>query len=620
MPGIGMSTPHPSRTVTYLGTRLRKWVTRLLAGGVATTLVVIGVAYRLSMSRKDRAVPATQGLPGNINQQLSGYTFTRSDEGRRIFTVHASRTIALKQGGTTVLEDVKVEFFGPSGNRYDVLRTERAEYNPPGNFSSPGKTEIELNAQGNAPPGGNFQGRQPVYLETSQLTFQQQGLLLVSNGPVRFRVGPASGSALGMTYATKDAWLELKKDVRVELEPVRENVAASDDQRSHASSHGVLASKPESRRLGAQSDVPRNEGAPNRGPLRLTAQGLRFDKESGAVVLWGPIELTQGNRRVVAKHGEVSLDRQNRPTQALLDGGVRGFEAATKSASPPGANSPYALVASAQQVRGIFEPGSGQLRKLVADGDVQAESRPAGSGAKPSSVNTLQAQRLELTFSGVHPEPQSGSASGEVQFSLRSSSPASASASALAKRVIPSGARNPLAHRPADHETPRSVQNDRQTASRLAETPAASETKVLAAAQAETMTASQVLFNFRPQGASLKDAQTVGPGKLVVVPQDPKQGQRVITAGRFVMAFDDRSRLETLSGLSGAKLVSQPPAGAPPGTGGQESSSDRLQAVFDPATQLLRAVEQSGNFEFNDGERQANSDEAQYSSSTQVLT
>ncbi|PYV27853.1 MAG: hypothetical protein DMG24_03565, partial [Acidobacteria bacterium] len=185
------------------------------------------------------------------------------------------------------------------------------------------------------------------------------------------------------------------------------------------------------------SDVPRNEGAPDRGPLRLIAQGLRFDKESGAVVLWGPIELTQGNRRVVAKHGEVSLDRQNRPTQALLDGGVRGFEAATKSASPPGATSPYALVASAQQVRGIFEPGTGQLRKLVADGDVQAESRPAGSGAKPSSVNTLQAQRLELTFSGVHPEPQSGSASGEVQFSLRSSSPASASASALAKRVIP---------------------------------------------------------------------------------------------------------------------------------------------------------------------------------------
>ena len=107
-----MSTPRPSRTVTYQGTRLRKWVTRLLAGGVATTLVVIGLAYRLSMSRKDRAVPATQGLPGNINQQLSGYTFTRSDEGRRIFTVHASRTIALKQGGTTVLEDVKVEFFG----------------------------------------------------------------------------------------------------------------------------------------------------------------------------------------------------------------------------------------------------------------------------------------------------------------------------------------------------------------------------------------------------------------------------------------------------------------------------------------------------------------------------
>jgi len=54
-------------------------------------------------------------LPKNVNQQLSGVTFTRFDKWRRLFVIHAARTLAYKQGGMTELKDVYVEYFGHSG-------------------------------------------------------------------------------------------------------------------------------------------------------------------------------------------------------------------------------------------------------------------------------------------------------------------------------------------------------------------------------------------------------------------------------------------------------------------------------------------------------------------------
>ena len=96
-----------------------------MAGTVAATLLVVVAAYRFRSSRQDRSLPARAALPGNVNQQLSGYTFTRSEGGRRIFTVHAARTVALKQGGMTQLEDVVLDVFGREGDRHDVLRTGR---------------------------------------------------------------------------------------------------------------------------------------------------------------------------------------------------------------------------------------------------------------------------------------------------------------------------------------------------------------------------------------------------------------------------------------------------------------------------------------------------------------
>jgi lipopolysaccharide export system protein LptA len=504
--------------------RRRKLITRTVTWALGVTLVLVGAGYWWSRRHDNKPVQVPQTLPTNVNQRLSGYTFTRSDEGRQIFSVHAARTVAFKQGGTTVLEDVFVEVFGRTGARRDILRTRRCDYNTQsGDLFSSGKVEIELNAGPEGKAMGARRERRQVLLETSRVYFRGRGSLVVSDEPVRYRIGAVAGSARGMTYATKDGWLELSKDVTAEFTP------------------------PES----AQPQLP----------LRLTASRARYDKERGEVVLWPPVEFSQGNRRVEAGRGVLILNARNRIVQAVLEEGTRAADLSEKER----------LEGSALRIRGDFDPETEQLRTVWAEGDVQVESRREGS------ISRLEAQQLEVAFAGAHPQPQSGSASGNVKLMIESS-------------------------RAPGNGSPTQAAPERLRVEK------------------KELTSSALRFAFQSAGKSLKQAETVGSGKLVLIPPDPRVGERVVTAGQFLMDFDARNRLETLRGISGTRIVFQPGSGAPAGSLAQESSAERLEASFDPATQAVRAVRQAGGFQFREGDRQAAAEQASYQAEAETLT
>ncbi|HEV2491648.1 MAG TPA: LptA/OstA family protein [Terriglobia bacterium] len=513
-------------------------------GALAATLVGVGIAYRLRSRRQGQPAATPQSLPSNVNQQVSGYTFTRSDNDRPVFTIRAARTVALKEGGTTVLQDVVVEVFGRKGDRHDVLRTERAEYNSlTGDFSSPGTTQIELNAPPGVLPGAeNSRGPQTVDLETTGVTYRQQGSELSSDRPVRFKAGAISGSAMGLVYATRDGWLELRKDVQGEW------------------------------RQGPQP------------PVLLTAAHMRYDKDTGRSTLTGPLEFTRGTSRVTAGSGVVTLDSRSRLTQAVLDKAVQAAIENAKGA-PSSATS---IVAQADHLRGDFDPATGALRRMVAEGAIKAESQRRAGPGKPGSVSRLEAQAVDVAFHGVHAMPQKGSATGDVHLTM-----------------LPAGSSG--AGTPGARPTP-----PLEKASQTPPLGTLPETK--------TLTASQVDFSFRPDGRSLVVANTIGEGKLTLVPEDPKQGQREITAGQLLMEFDTKDRIESLSGTSGTRLVWQPPPGSPAGVGRRESASDRLRATFDPATEAVVALQQTGKFTFRGEDRQASADQADYSPQGQTLT
>lgn len=516
-----------SQSLSQQTDQRRRRITGLVGVALGVTFLIVVGAYWRGHARKDSGVPLPLALPKNVDQRLSGYTFTRSDEGRRIFTIHAARTMSFTHGGSTVLQDVYVEVFGPAGNRRDVLRTEQCDYDPgTGQLFAGGKVAIELNNLGRMLPdaGPSTLPRQdPVYLETSKVYFKQKGTLAVTGQPVTFHTERGSGTATGMTYDTRTGSLELQNDIVLNLPP-----------------HG------------GKKPLP---------AATLTASRMSFDKEKQIADIRGPMEITQGSRHVSAGGGTIILEGRNRVKQALLEDGVHGT----------GKTETRSMALSAQTVRADFDPARGQLRSLHAEGNVQGEVTHHGK------ISRLAAQQLEIAFSGVHSQPLNGAASGNVKL-FTNSLPGMESPSGPATKGNNLGGRE------------------------------------------QTLTAAAVQFIFRPKQQTLQRAQTVGVGHLLLVPADAKTGNREIFANPLVMDFDAHSRLETLQGLSQTKIIFQPSKQAPPNSPPQESSSDRLKATFDSATEALGEVTQSGNFQFSEGDRKGRADQGLYESRTQILT
>ena len=484
------------------------------------TALAVSLTYWGSTNRRTPSAHIPPSPASDVNQQLSGYTFTRSDQGRPVFTVHAARTVSYQQSKSTTLEDVTVEVFGRKGDQDDILRTHRCEYNSQsGDFLSSGPVEIELSAHSSDIPGTGLRGKHHVLLETSKVAYHQEDELAETDEPVKFHMGPTSGTALCMVYATRDGWLELKHDVAVDL------------------------------RQGT-------EKAPQT-PIHLTAFALRYDKDGGAIALKGPVEVTEGKRRAVSDSANIALDDHNRVSRVNLEGLAMASDV----------NSLRSVELNANSVQGDFDVVSGQLRHLTAEKDVVGESKGKGS------TSHLTAQRFVMDLGGKHPQPLQGVATGNVHINLES-----------------------------------------QPVLNLPEQGAASK-----GPEKKTLTAAEVQFYFRPDGHSLKDAETVGPGMLIISPADPKTGEKDITAGQFQMTFDTRSRIESLRGLAPTQVLFRPSAIAPAGSTTQQSQADRLDAVFDVGTQTLREVRQTGSFQYRDGDRQASSDEAHYDAQMQIM-
>lgn len=507
----------------------RKRLKRLVGAAMVAVLLAVVVAYRWKPRRGEKQPPSPAAVPANVNQQLSGYTFTRSDNGRRIFTVHAARTVAYKQNGTTLLENVVVEVFGHEGHRHDLMRTAECDYFPPsGKLFAPGKAEIELNAPAGVSepetaaarasvPAGSVR---PTFLETSQVSLDRAGMMVASDRLVRFRVGPLSGTARGLTYAARDGWLELKRDVAADLAI---------------------------------------QGA--RVPLHLTAARLRYDKRSGLVRLDGPVKIQEANQRVDAGSAEVQLDAQNRVVGCTLEDGVLG-----SMDSPTGT-----LQGRAQSAHADFDPGNGQVRAITAKGEVQVASSRNGQQMH------LAAQQVNVTFQGRPARPQGGNASGDVQLVEEKARVEMAGAAATGTPH----AKHPLGE--------------------------------------EDLHAAAVQFEFMPGAWTLKKAVTVGQGKLVVTPENPGVGQRIITAEPLEIVFDAHNHPRTLRGLSQAHIVFLPSPQAVKGVPA-ESSSERLEAHFEPAKGTLQTVEQTGKFRFRQGDNRASSARASYVAARDEMT
>jgi lipopolysaccharide export system protein LptA len=199
--------------------RLRRW----FAVGAITLSLVVAAMYFYARYRVQNAlkqVPEKIGL--DIEQTSQGFTVSKSEQGRTLFKVQASKAIQLKQGGRAELHDVTITLYGRDSSRFDRIYGKTFDYDPTSG-DVVGKGEVEMDLQPN--PGGAAKPdqtapkdlRNPLHIKTSDLSFNQKTGDAHSNARVDFRVPQATGSAIGATYVARTNVLTMQSQVHVLL-------------------------------------------------------------------------------------------------------------------------------------------------------------------------------------------------------------------------------------------------------------------------------------------------------------------------------------------------------------------------------------------------------------------
>ena len=352
--------------------RLRRW---FAAAAVLLVLVVGGwyAAGRWVERRVARELPKQLGV--EIQQSTEGFTLSRSEGGRTLFTVKASRAIRLTSGGRAELKDVSVVVYGRRSNRFDQIYGSDFEYDPStGNIAAKGEVHIDLESDVEgaeradlAPPA---ELKNPIHLKTSGLVFNHKTGRAETRERLEFRVPWASGTAAGISYDSATNVLRLGS--HIEIRPGRKQALIT-------ASNGTITKEPrqvELVRVRAEEGERRFEA----DRVRVT---LRDDNTVERVAAEGNVTAAEGGASPAtlrAPRAEFALNTAQALQTALLSGGVT-LESA--GASP--------VNASAGRVLLEFAAGS-RLSRVRASEKARMERKPQGSGRKGST----ESQTVEL--------------------------------------------------------------------------------------------------------------------------------------------------------------------------------------------------------------------------------
>jgi len=201
--------------------RLRRW----FAGAAIAAVALVGGMYfyaRHGAQNVLKQVPEKIGV--DIQQSATGFTVSKSLQGRTLFKIEASKAIQFKQGGLVELHNVAITLYGRDSTRWDHIYGDDFEYNQQsGDVVSKGvvRIDLEANPQGFiSPDQATPQGlKNPIHLTTTGLIFNQKTGDAHTREKVDFNLPQAAGSAVGAHYVAKSNTLTLDSQVAIEIEP-----------------------------------------------------------------------------------------------------------------------------------------------------------------------------------------------------------------------------------------------------------------------------------------------------------------------------------------------------------------------------------------------------------------
>jgi lipopolysaccharide export system protein LptA len=354
-------------------------------------VVMVGGMYLYARWRVRNAlhdVPKKIGI--EIQQTAEGFSISKSEEGRTLFMVSASKAVQFKKGGRAELHDVKIIIYGKDSSRFDRITGATFEYDPAsGDVTANGVVAIDLEANPEGPHAADQapprQTKNPIHIEANGLVFNRNTGNASVNGRVIFQTPQSSGSAIGIRYVAKTGTLSLLSDISLDI---------ASPQRAHiTAAHAEITKQPR--------QVVLNHPRMLREQQQLWSDTatffLRPDNTVDRVVAGGSVESElhgASDARTRADRAELLLTGPRNLLQtAILSGNV---QLRSQGAQP--------AEASAGRVTLRFA-GQQMLKTVHAEGGVRLAQQKGASGAgavvasatATSKTGALDAQDLELT-------------------------------------------------------------------------------------------------------------------------------------------------------------------------------------------------------------------------------
>jgi lipopolysaccharide export system protein LptA len=338
--------------------RLAGWAAAVAALVVALVLALFGWRVR-QVARATRHPPAP--VPASVAQRSLEFTFSGVEGQQTVYTIRAARATQFSGRNQSLLEDVEIVVYGRHGERHDEIHTHSCDYLPAtGGIVCHGQMNIHLenlpmSAQSTAPAG--------IDVETRNVTFDRDTGAASTDAPVVFRFPRGQGTALGLTYFSRQSDLQLHSNVQLSFAP----------------------------------DSP---GSPS---TIINSASLAYDRATRCLRFSGPVRINQGTQLIAAPELTVDLNNQMRPRLARAAGVGRVRMTRTAAGNDAAAES---VEADAIDLR--FD-AHGRTNAVNAAGQVVASVIGTETGH-------LAANRMALDIDPVSKEARNLQAEGNVRL------------------------------------------------------------------------------------------------------------------------------------------------------------------------------------------------------------
>ncbi len=301
--------------------RLRFW---FAIGAVLMSAMVAGAYLYAKWSAVNALKQVPEKIDIKVQQSAEGFTISKSEGGRTIFTVKASKAVQYREGGRAELHDVNIIIYGKDSTRFDQIYGSDFVFDPKsGDVQAKGEVQIDLEANpagltgpDQAPPR---ELKNPIHLKTSGLVFNQKTGDAHTEEQVEFSIPQARGWAVGVNYTAKDAVLKLHSQVHIVFNGA--NTASVDAARATISKnpHVVVLEQVHA------------ESANQRSAADKATMFLRDDNTVERVLAEGRVTLdTHGEQKAQATSDQLEVALEGKSAEvrsAILRGNVHAATA-----------------------------------------------------------------------------------------------------------------------------------------------------------------------------------------------------------------------------------------------------------------------------------------------------